>query len=192
MRQFDSIAEVDSLTHDEALEILQMAADTLQQVMSHGPYGLDDQGDYLNAAIENYHYLFNAYWANDGDPQALHDAVVKWLKDPEWGGSDGEIRHDLFTERWQEEAWEWWTKAHTYWEVAHPEEVRQIRTDNYDGEEFTVVMSDGTTHTRRRLLRDPSTEMTAQYDADMKLTEGKHPDEWPADVRRRIEEVSSK
>jgi hypothetical protein len=55
---------------------------------------------------------------------------VTWLKDPSWGGSDGEIRFELFTERWQEEAMEWNDAEHNYWAATHPEESEQIRTND--------------------------------------------------------------
>lgn len=105
MRRFDSYAEVDTLTYKEALEIIEKAAD-LQHTLLHtyGAIGLDDRGDYLAAATDNYNRLFHAYWDNDGVEDRVVWAVKQWLKDKDdIGGSDGEIRFDLFTERMMEE-----------------------------------------------------------------------------------------
>lgn len=104
-RKFDSLEEVDSLTEDEATLIVTMAARRqMEMIRTYGGYGLDDRGDYLAAATDNYNKLFHAYWDNDGVAEYFVPAVVAWLKDKEdWGGSDGEIRFDLFTERFTEE-----------------------------------------------------------------------------------------
>lgn len=106
MRKFDSYEDMDTLTDAEALEIVSMAAER-QLSMLHTyreGYGLDDRGDYLAAATDNYNRLFHAYWDNDGVSEPFVEAVKAFLKDKEdIGGSDGEIRFDLFTERFMEE-----------------------------------------------------------------------------------------
>lgn len=168
MRKFDSLAEVDSLTDDESLEIISMAWDTLKAVADGSPYGLDDQGDYLTAAVDNYSMLVSLYIGNDGDPTALHEGIVKWLHDPNWGGCDGEVRFDLFTDRFQEEVWEWNDATHRYWEATHPKEMKQIATSDYP-------------------IRHSKTPAAKQWNHDMATIEGKFHTEWPDDVRKRVE-----
>ena len=98
MRQFSSIEEVDTLTEDEALSIVQRQFELLVGLGQHAVVGLDDTGDYLAAAIDNYHDLFHLYWDNDGT--GFREAVVEWLLTPayDWGGTDGEVRFEVFTE----------------------------------------------------------------------------------------------
>jgi chitinase len=110
MRTFATRYEVESLMDDEALEIVRMAHERLMLVTMNGelPYALDDSGDYINAAIENYHDLFRMYWDNDGDPTAFVAAVKKWLLTPtiEWGATDGEIRYSLFVQDYDDMAYD--------------------------------------------------------------------------------------
>jgi hypothetical protein len=97
---FHSKEEVEGLTIDRAMEVLAAArrklVDELLSQESH-PHMLDDCGDYLAAATDNWTRLFNAYFLNDGDEMAVVQAVQAFLSEPEeeWGGSDGEIRFNL-------------------------------------------------------------------------------------------------
>lgn len=110
MRKFASKEDVQSLTDDEAVEIVTMARDIL--VQQTAPYddgatrsvGLDDSGDYIFAAVTNYHRLFMAYWEHDGQNPSFIEAVKNFLLEDvtEWLGSDGEVRYDLFTEEYVE------------------------------------------------------------------------------------------
>lgn len=101
---FLTMKEVEALTEDQALAVVKAAADILQRQLDAGPVALDDGGDYLAAAVDNYHRLFHAYWDNDGDPTIFVQEVKAFLQeDPEsmWGGSDGEIRFEILPEpRW--------------------------------------------------------------------------------------------
>lgn len=57
---------------------------------------MDDCGDYLTAATDNWAALFNNLWSNDFQDEV--EETKKFLTDfdayPE-GGSDGEVRYDL-------------------------------------------------------------------------------------------------
>lgn len=89
---------IDDLTDEEALSVLNAASHKVAEMnATYGAYGLDDRGDYLAAAIDNYHRLFHAYWDNDGQNPAFREEVKAFLKeDPnEWGGSDGEVRFNV-------------------------------------------------------------------------------------------------
>jgi hypothetical protein len=86
---------IENLTDEEARAVLDAASfKVAEMTATYGAYGLDDRGDYLAAAIDNYHRLFHAYWDNDGDSKAFVTEVKNFLSEPvnEWGGSDGEIR----------------------------------------------------------------------------------------------------
>jgi hypothetical protein len=102
MRKFSSKEDVEELTDVEALEIIRQARERLVNTTSYSPYALDDGGDYINAAIENYAAVFGFYWDNDGDHTAFLAAMKQWLREPTegWGATDGEIRFDLFTQEY--------------------------------------------------------------------------------------------
>lgn len=110
MRTFATREEVESLTDEEAQEIVRMAHERLMSETMNGQLtlALDDSGDYINAAVTNYHDLFDMYWNNDGDPTAFVAAVKKWLLMPtiEWNAIDGEIRFDLFVDDYDDMAYD--------------------------------------------------------------------------------------
>jgi len=100
MLMFRNIDDVEGLTDEQALAIVQLAADKLTAHLTLRSVALDDSGDYLAAAADNYHRLFHAYWDNDGDSATFVQAVKDFLFEPhdEWGGCDGDIRFDVFEE----------------------------------------------------------------------------------------------
>jgi len=105
MKAFQDRQEVENLTKEQAFEVIVEARDRLVVVSTpftgldgqihQQAYGLDDQGDYLYAAITNYNRLFLADWEDDGTSTV--EKVRAFLLEPEedWLGSDGEIRFDL-------------------------------------------------------------------------------------------------
>jgi hypothetical protein len=84
-------------------EARRMLVIQLQSQENH-EHMLDDCGDYLYAATENWNRLFSAYWENDGDETAFVRAVREFLKESptEWLGCDGEIRYDLWSDEYVE------------------------------------------------------------------------------------------
>jgi len=97
---FTSREEVEALTFDEARDVICDARDLLRAELDDDVehmHWLDDCGDYLFAAIDNYHMLWTYYWENDGDKEAVIARVKDFLLSPQdglfpYGGSDGEIR----------------------------------------------------------------------------------------------------
>lgn len=114
IRVFNTREEVETLDEAGAEAVVRNAYDCLRGVVEgcHAVIGLDDTGDYLAAAIDNYFLLFHAYWDHDGTD--FVDAVKRFLltspNDHDndgsfefpWGGSDGEIRFTLCP-WWEEE-----------------------------------------------------------------------------------------
>lgn len=94
---FTTPADVKGLTEAQARAVIDFARDRVQSILVSAPsHALDDEGDYLAAAIDNYHYLFHCYWDNDG-AYVFVEEIRDWLmRSPDtWGGSDGEIRFEL-------------------------------------------------------------------------------------------------
>lgn len=108
---FNSREEVEALTFDQAMNVLASARECLiEQLISQRTHAhlLDDCGDYLTAATDNWAKLYGAYFNNDGDEIFFVREVKKFLltfpndhnNDPDgfdypYGGSDGEIRFTL-------------------------------------------------------------------------------------------------
>ena len=102
--KFEDWESVDSLDFREACEVVRAARRMLlihligQETHEHM---LDDCGDYLTAATDNWNYLHGIYFNNDGDEAVLIAEVKKFLKAEEpyaMGGCDGDIRFDILTE----------------------------------------------------------------------------------------------
>ena len=106
---FHSKGEVEALTDEQAMAVLDVVRetliDTLEAQRNH-PHLLDDCGDYLFAATDNWTHLFGRYFNNDGNDFTPY--VKQWLLAPldDWGASDGEARFVLcpFTvDEWEEQ-----------------------------------------------------------------------------------------
>lgn len=91
--------EIDNLTEEQAVEVriatrrMLVFQLLLQEYHMHE---LDDCGDYLMAATENWFSLFNNLWSNDFQNEV--EETKKFLTDLEAypaGGCDGEIRYAL-------------------------------------------------------------------------------------------------
>lgn len=105
MREFSSKEDVDTLTDEEALEVVANAgAILIDSIQSYGAVALDDRGDYLSSAIENYHRLFDLYWTNDGQNPAFLEGVKQFLREEPhaWLASDGDLRFNVFTNEYIE------------------------------------------------------------------------------------------
>jgi hypothetical protein len=105
MKAFKSLQDVEKLIEPQALGIIRLAMKFLERQFDYeGAYALDDGGDYLYAALENYNRLFHVYWDNDGDSTAVLEGVKAFLREPlsEWLGCDGDLRFILFTAEYQE------------------------------------------------------------------------------------------
>jgi hypothetical protein len=100
--RFTTRAEIDSLTQEQA-ELVRIATRRMlvmqllhQELHMHE---LDDCGDYLTAATENWAALFGMLWSDDFQDEL--PITKKFLLDfnefPQ-GGSDGEVRYDLLSE----------------------------------------------------------------------------------------------
>ena len=97
---FNSVADIDALTDDQAYTIYRYARRMLISQLLYQEYhyhNVDDCGDYLDAATQAWTHLHDAHFMNDGTDFTEH--VKAWLKDKDSiGGCDGEIRYNLFTE----------------------------------------------------------------------------------------------
>jgi len=108
---FTSREEVEALTYEEAVGVIRDARNLLISELTsdidHEHWG-DDCGDYMDAAITNYHWLWDAYFLNDGGEADVVRLVKQFLlKDPtqdfvldpdntpDWGGCDGEVRFTI-------------------------------------------------------------------------------------------------
>ena len=98
---FKDEEEIKGMSENRAHQVLRdVRRMLLLQLLSqeHHEHEVDDCGDYLIAATDNWSDLFTAIWTNDF--QNLIPEIQKFLLDPEaypWGGCDGEVRHDLLT-----------------------------------------------------------------------------------------------
>lgn len=88
--------QIENLSEEDARHVLRAvrrACVTQLLMQEYHEHELDDCGDYLYAASENWFKLFNNVWVNDFTGWV--DEVKKFLTDfeayPE-GGSDGEVR----------------------------------------------------------------------------------------------------
>jgi hypothetical protein len=104
---FHTKEEIENLTDDQAMEVMRYVRRMLLDQLLFQEYHehmLDDCGDYLTAASDNWTWLHDAYFNNDGE--GFTDFVINWLtneKDYPLGGSDGEARFDLLSEELMEE-----------------------------------------------------------------------------------------
>ncbi len=109
---FHTRDQIDNLTYEKALEVIRAARRMLLMTLltqEHHEHMLDDCGDDLAAATDNWATLHRAYFANDGDPDHVRNDVQKWLLDADnqgLGGSDGEIRFVILSERVLEEVYD--------------------------------------------------------------------------------------
>ena len=103
---FSSRKEIEELTWEQAMEVIRAARRMLLTQLLYQEYHEhmgDDCGDYLQAACENWHYLWTTYFDNDGDETIVVNTIKDWLLNPDdpiygLGGCDGEIRYNLLTE----------------------------------------------------------------------------------------------
>jgi hypothetical protein len=108
--QFQTREEIENLTHEQALEVLRAARRLLTLSLLGQEYHehmLDDCGDYLTAAVDNFNHLYHAYW--DNDAVDFHIRVKEWLLDKDnegLGGSDGEIRLEILSQNLLEEIYD--------------------------------------------------------------------------------------
>jgi hypothetical protein len=99
---FESMEEIWSLTPKRAEEVRIATRRLLLLTLLTQEYHmheLDDCGDYLIAATENWYLLFNNLWVNDfqNEVSETQEFLTNFEKYP-WGGCDGEIRYELFGE----------------------------------------------------------------------------------------------
>lgn len=160
----------DGLTYDEAISVIEHARDLLTTILEEDKthhHWLDDCGDYMAAATENWTRLFALYFDNDGDEKAVIDGVKAFLlaSPNDWGASDGEIRFAVVD--FDEEAWWQIEQAmHKYWEATHPEEVRSIRESDYP-------------------IKHTTNAYTIVWESDAQVVRD-DPFDIPADVMRRL------
>ena len=98
---FSDQDEVKDLNYIQAVEIVRYARRVLVlQLLSQETHEhwLDDCGDYLIAATENWYTLFTEVWGADLDEAETVRIVKEFMQQEpvEWLGSDGEIRFSLF------------------------------------------------------------------------------------------------
>lgn len=108
---FTSVEQLESLTEEQAMDIMRLARRRLLNLLIGQEYHehmTDDCGDDLQAATENWWYLWKSYFDNDGTDYVGY--VRNWLMNPDdedcgptLGGSDGEIRYDILTEALMED-----------------------------------------------------------------------------------------
>lgn len=103
---FRTQEDIANLTYDQAMWCMRWARRTLLSHLLHQElheHMLDDCGDYLSAATDNWEHLFNYYFNTDGDEASFVAAVKDWLQRAEdIGGCDGEIRFDLVSNELQD------------------------------------------------------------------------------------------
>lgn len=111
---FRTQEDIANLTDDQALWCLRWARRTLLSHLLHQElheHMLDDCGDYLQGATENWYKLWKAYFDNDGDEALLIATVKEWLQGSvgdEYGpgsdlyGCDGDIRFEIVSEELQD------------------------------------------------------------------------------------------
>lgn len=104
---FTTRDQIMAMTDDEAMRVMRAARRMLMTQLLYQEYHehmLDDCGDYLAAATENWANLHAAYFDNDG--AGFTTFVQTWLLDADnfpLGGSDGEVRFSLLDEALLEE-----------------------------------------------------------------------------------------
>lgn len=104
---FHTRDQIENLTHPQAMEVMRAARRMLLMTLltqEHHEHMLDDCGDDLSAATDNWEALHGLYFNNDGTDFEVH--VKNWLLDEDHvglGGCDGEIRHNLLSENLLEE-----------------------------------------------------------------------------------------
>lgn len=100
--------DIANLTQDQASRIrIAVRRQLLFQLLyqEYHWHEMDDCGDYLTAATDNWASLFDNLWSNDFQNEI--EETQKFLLDHEaypLGGSDGEIRYDILPEGWDEVA----------------------------------------------------------------------------------------
>jgi len=101
-RRYNTRAEIDSMTNDDAAMIRIATRRLCVTMLLHQElhmHEMDDCGDYLTAATENWATLFDRLWSDDFQDEL--EITKKFLLDFNefpLGGCDGEIRHDLLSE----------------------------------------------------------------------------------------------
>jgi len=104
-----TMEEIENLTDEQAYDVYRAARRTCLMQLLHQEtheHDMDDCGDYLAAASENWARLFDNLWSNDF--QNLAEYVREFLKESpvEWGGSDGEVRFEILPEAYIDAAYE--------------------------------------------------------------------------------------
>lgn len=103
MIQLDSREEVEALTDAQAVAVLDAAREKLIEQLTAQrthPHLLDDCGDYLAAATDNWSRLFHNYWNHDGEGFVNYVRQFLLESPDEWGGADGEVRFELVRFAW--------------------------------------------------------------------------------------------
>ena len=97
--RFNTEEEVRNMTDEQADLVVdyarRMLVSQLLMCEYHRHMG-DDCGDYIEAATELWHVIWNEGWGNDW--QGWRDALANVLLTTPMGGCDGEIRYDIFSE----------------------------------------------------------------------------------------------
>jgi hypothetical protein len=102
--------QIDSLTYDQARDVIRAARDLLEVMLNHDrtthEHWSDDCGDYMEAATQNWTRLWNVYFDNDGTEAEVIKGVREFLTESpdEWLACDGDVRFDILPEIYNE--WE--------------------------------------------------------------------------------------
>jgi hypothetical protein len=98
---FSTDDEIRALTYDQAYDILIFVRRNLMmELLSQETHNhmTDDCGDYLSAASDAWHDLFEAYDLGWHDQAAFTRHVRDWLLSTDLGGCDGEPRYSLLSD----------------------------------------------------------------------------------------------